>query len=289
MKFENLKRRDTETMFPISKGTTLHQVIKNALNGAQSGKVAKWRVLRAIASDSIVASEAAGREVTREQEQNRDIPYEIGGGVMALYAYGVSDQVINFGRAKPGLGAKTGFSGPAIAFILNGGKLTLIGGAAEFIAYEVTEEFLAKHKLSSTVVCEIGGYLLDTEGVSNAATREVSEEWGDLGPEIAQKLGELVPTMPGHYLIGIENYLKNASPNPNYVTAGSFIRKFNLGTIMPVERICSSLLSGKAMSSEGKVVFLDFGTLNEYLEIEPDGLFSIHADYLRVFLSRNCV
>lgn len=258
---KKMQRRQNTVKFLIKKGTALYEIIAAEAQGRKIFKMAKWKMLRKRAMNKIAALAETGQPPTEDILIERDFPFEIGGGVMALYAH-MPINVLNFGRDKLGLAPVDSIEGPAIAFVLNGGKLTLIGGAADFIVEEMDE-----------------GYLIDTESVDAAATREIREEWGDLGDLIADRLEEIIPALPGHYMLGLDNYL--ATGNPNHVTAGSYIRSFNLGEIIPEKTLADSVMSGKTGSEEGKVVFVDFDTL---CEIGPDRVFGIHWDYLREFL-----
>ncbi len=256
-----MQERQDRVKFLIKKGTDMYQIIADEAKGRELFKMAKWKMLRKRAMNKIAILKEAGQEPSEDLLIQRDFPFEIGGGVMALYA-SMPIEVVNFGRSKLGLEPKNKVDGPSIAFVLNGGKLTLIGGAADFIVEQVDD-----------------GYLLDTETIDKAATREIREEWGDLGGAIADELEEIIPYVPGHYMLGLDNYL--ATGNPNHVTAGSYIRPYNLADIMPIEDLASSIMSGRAGSEEGKVVFVDFDTL---CEIGPSRVFGIHWDYLREYL-----
>lgn len=256
-----MQKRQDRVKFLIRKGTDMYRIIADEAKGRPVFKMAKWKLLRKRAMNEIAVLKEAGQKPSEDLLIQRDFPFEIGGGVMALYAQ-LPLYVINFGRSKLGLKPKKKVNSPSIAFILNGGKLTLIGGAADFII-ERSEN----------------GYLLDTEAIDEASTREVREEWGGLGDVIADKLEKIIPKLPGHYMLGLDNYL--ATGNPNHVTAGSYIRAYDLVNIMPIEDLSSSIMSGKAGSEEGKIIFADFDTL---CEIGPNRVFGIHWDYLREYL-----
>ena len=255
-----MQERQDRVKFLIKEGTAMYQIIADEAKGRKVFKMAKWKLLRKIAMNKIATLKEAGQEPTEDLLIQRDFPFEIGGGVMALYA-SMPVEVTNFGRSKLGLEPKDQVNGLSVAFILNGGKLTLIGGATDFIVEQVDD-----------------GYLLDTETIDKAATREIREEWGDLGGAIADNLEYVIPYTPGYYMLGLDNYL--ATGNPNHVTTGSYIRAYNLADIMPIEDIASSIMSGRAGSEEGKVIFVDFDTL---CEIGPSRVFGIHWDYLREY------
>lgn len=155
-----MQKRQDRVKFLIRKGTDMYRIIADEAKGRPVFKMAKWKLLRKIAMNKIAVLKEAGQEPSEDLLIQRDFPFEIGGGVMALYAQ-LPLYVINFGRSKLGLKPKKKVNSPSIAFVLNGGKLTLIGGAADFIV-ERSEN----------------GYLLDTETIDKASTREVREEWG---------------------------------------------------------------------------------------------------------------
>lgn len=239
--------------FFIKGESSMGGLLKELLQGRSKANVARWKVLRMLEIRKLQEEGISDEEKT-DLEIKKNFPYDIPGGVMCLYTEGLPVEIINMGRKRLGLAEVDQTTGKAIAFVVDeSGRLTLPGGGADYFVEET-----------------IGGYLLSTESVAIAATREVEEEWGDLGKEIAQALREEIPKTAGHYLMGMESY-----PNGNWVCAGSFIRPYSLDRLVDSERLAESIRSKESSSEEGKVFFFDRESLKEIKNI-----FSIHEEYI---------
>lgn len=281
-----LPKRTVRKTYFVPADTEFGKLLDTLMGEDNLKKIAKWKLLRLIHANrkakiqSLITGEnlelicslagqmvpefvEKGTQAVKDLDVLVNFPFEIGGGVMALYAEGLPVEVINVARKKLGLPEAKETSGKAVAVVVNGGKCTLVGGAADAI--------VARTK---------NGLTIDTEDMNAASTREIREEWGEAGNPIADHLEKVIPSAPGHYLVGIEDYL--ATGNPNHVTAGSFIRPYDLLDVpgMTVSDLTDSIMSGKAGSEEGKVVFIDLDIVRE-LGGDSGRIFSIHYDWMQ--------